>query len=208
MPLHQPGKPKPRRPATPSVPETHKGARTVGKPWRLVLRTPQQTHRLGQCVGALLRGGEVIALFGELGTGKTSLVRGMADGLLADSAAVSSPTFTLIHEYRGRLPLIHTDLYRLTASQLDDTGLGDYLDGHTVVAIEWADRWREGLPADRLEVCLAHRLPAARQAILTATGPSSARLLTELRTSLSRPRPTRVVRQTRVQSSRPRRASH
>ena len=159
-------------------------------------------------MGALLRGGEVIALFGELGTGKTSLVRGMADGLLADSAAVSSPTFTLIHEYRGRLPLIHTDLYRLTASQLEDTGLGDYLDGHTIVAIEWADRWREGLPADHLEVRLSHHPPAARQALLTATGPSSARLLAELRTSLSRRRPTRVVRQSRVQSSRPRRASH
>lgn len=208
MPFRQPGRPKPPRPPDSSAPQTHRGATPVGKPWRLVLRTPQQTHRLGQCVGTLLRGGEVVALFGELGTGKTSLVRGMADGLLADSAAVSSPTFTLIHEYRGRLPLIHTDLYRLTTSQLDDTGLGDYVDGHTVVAIEWADRWTDGLPADRLEVRLAHHPPAARQVLLTATGPSSTRLLAELRTSLSRRRPTRVVRRTRVQSSRPRRASH
>lgn len=208
MPFRQPGRPKPPRPPDSTAPQTHRGATPVGKPWRLVLRTPQQTHRLGQCVGTLLRGGEVVALFGELGTGKTSLVRGMADGLLADSAAVSSPTFTLIHEYRGRLPLIHTDLYRLTTSQLDDTGLGDYVDGHTVVAIEWADRWTDGLPADRLEVRLAHHPPAARQVLLTATGPSSTRLLAELRTSLPRRRPTRVVRRTRVQSSRPRRASH
>ncbi len=208
MPLRQSHTPKPNRPSDSSPPEAQAGAGPVGKPWRLVLRTPHQTHRLGQCVGTLLRGGEVIALFGELGTGKTSLVRGMADGLLADSAAVSSPTFTLIHEYRGRLPLIHTDLYRLTTSQLDDTGLGDYVDGHTVVAIEWADRWTDGLPADRLEVRLAHHPPAARQVLLTATGPSSTRLLAELRTSLPRRRPTRVVRRTRVQSSRPRRASH
>ena len=159
-------------------------------------------------MGTLLRGGEVIALFGELGTGKTSLVRGIAEGLLADSAAVSSPTFTLIHEYRGRLPLIHTDLYRLTASQLEETGLRDYLDGQTVVAIEWADRWKEGLPADRLEVRLTHRPPATRRALITATGPSAARLLVELRIAISRRHATRVVRQTRVQLARPRRASH
>ena len=76
-----------------------------------------------ECLGQLFKGGEVIALFGELGTGKTSLVRGIAEGLRAEPTAVSSPTFTLIHEYHGRLRLIHTDLYRLTASQLEDTGL-------------------------------------------------------------------------------------
>ena len=68
----------------------------------------------------------MVALFGELGTGKTSLVRGIAEGLCAEPTAVSSPTFTLVHEYRGRLRLIHTDLYRLVASQLEDTGLSDY----------------------------------------------------------------------------------
>ena len=134
-----------------------------------------------------------------MGTGKTSLVRGMADGLGAEPTAVSSPTFTLIHEYRGRLPLIHTDLYRLTAAQLDNTGLGDYVDGHTVIAIEWAERWGAGLPADRLEVHLTHRTPSARAAVLTPCGPSASRLLLALRSRLSTRRPTRVVRQTRVQ---------
>ena len=105
----------------------------ASKPWRIILRSPRQTHRLGQRLGKLLQGGEVLALFGELGTGKTSLVRGIAEGLLAEPTAVSSPTFTLIHEYRGRLRLIHTDLYHLTAVQLEDTGLTDYLDGHTVI---------------------------------------------------------------------------
>lgn len=199
MPSRQLRIPKPQRVPGASAREPHAEARPAVKPWCIILRTPHQTHRLGQYVGTLLHGGEVIALFGELGTGKTSLVRGIADGLRADSAAVSSPTFTLIHEYRGRLPLIHTDLYRLTAAQLEDTGLCDYLDGHTVIAIEWADRWKDGLPADRLEIHLTHRLPATRRAILTATGPSAARLLSDLRTSLSRRRPTRVARQTRVQ---------
>lgn len=149
-----------------------------------------------------------MALFGELGTGKTSLVRGIAEGLLAEPTNVSSPTFTLIHQYRGRLPLIHTDLYRLSAAQLEDTGLRDYLDGHSVTAIEWADRWGEGLPPDRLEIHLSHRPPASRRAILTANGPAASRLLAELRARLLKHGPTREPRQTGVQSSRPRRASH
>ena len=174
-------------------------APAASKPWRTILRSRQQTHRLGRCLGRLLQGGEVVALFGEMGTGKTSLVRGIADGLNAEPTAVSSPTFTLIHEYRGRLPLIHTDLYRLTAAQLDNTGLGDYVDGHAILAIEWAERWGAGLPIDRLEIHLTHRPPSARQALLTARGPSASRLLLALRSRMAVRRPTRVVSQTRVQ---------
>ena len=139
-----------------------------------------------------------MALFGELGTGKTSLVRGIAEGLLAEPTAVSSPTFTLIHEYRGRLRFIHADLYRLTASQLEDTGLSDYLDGHAVTAIEWADRWGTGLPPERLDIRFSHHPHATRRAILVANGHSACRLLAVLRT-LFKHRPTRVPRQTGVQ---------
>ncbi len=148
-----------------------------------------------------------MALFGELGTGKTSLVKGIAEGLLAEPTAVSSPTFTLIHEYRGRLRLVHTDLYRLTASQLADTGLSDYLDDHSVTVIEWADRCGNDLPPDRLEVRLSHDTPGTRRAILTAGGLSAGRLLAALRSRMSNGRPTGAPRQTRVQLSRPRRAS-
>ncbi len=208
MPSRRPRKPKPLpSPASPAR-QKHAGSSPVTKPWRTVLRSRQQTHRLGRCLGLLLQGGEVVALFGEMGSGKTSLVRGIADGLGAEPTGVSSPTFTLIHEYRGRLPLIHTDLYRLTAAQLDDTGLGDYLDGHMVTVIEWADRWGEGLPPDRLEIHLTHRSPTVRRATLSARGPSASRILVELRSRMSTRRPTRVARQTRVQLPRPRRASH
>lgn len=179
----------------------------ASKPWRIILRSPRQTHRLGQRLGKLLQGGEVLALFGELGTGKTSLVRGIAEGLLAEPTAVSSPTFTLIHEYRGRLRLIHTDLYRLTAVQLEDTGLTDYLDGHTVTAIEWADRWGSGLPSERLDIHLSHRPSATRRAILTASGRSACRLLDMLRTLLLKRRPTREPQPTGVQLPRSRRIS-
>lgn len=179
----------------------------AGKPWGILLRSPRQTHRLGRCLGTLLQGGEVLALFGDLGTGKTSLVRGIADGLRAEARAVSSPTFTLIHEYRGRLRFIHTDLYRLTAAQLEDTGLSDYLDGHTVTAIEWADRWGPGLPPERLNIHLSHRPQGTRRAVLTATGHSACRLLDTLRILLVRRRATREPRQTGVQLPRPRRTS-
>ena len=149
----------------------------------------------------------MVALFGDLGTGKTWLVRAMAEGLLADPTAVSSPTFTLIHEYQGRLRLIHADLYRLTAAQLNNTGLSDYLDGHTITAIEWADRWNVGLPPDRLDIHLSHGPTATRRATLTATGPSAARLLAAVRIRLSKNAPTREPQPTRVQLPRPRRAS-
>ncbi len=150
----------------------------------------------------------MIALSGELGTGKTSLVRGIAEGLRAEPTDVSSPTFTLIHEYHGRLRLVHTDLYRLTASQLEDTGLSDYLDGQTVTAIEWADRWGNGLPLDRLEIHLSHHPPRSRRAILTAQGLAACRLLAKLRTLWLKKRPPREPRQTRVQLPRSRRTAH
>ena len=208
MPSRRPHTPKPvPSPAAP-LRQTTAGSPPIGKPWHIVLRSPKHTHRLGRCLGTLLQGGEVLALFGELGAGKTSLVKGIADGLLAEPTDVSSPTFTLIHEYRGRLPLVHSDLYRLTAAQLKDTGLNDYLDGHTVTAIEWTDRWGDDLPADRLDVHLSHCPPATRRAILTARGPAARRLLDALRARLSANRPTRAAQQTRVQLNRPRRASH
>jgi tRNA threonylcarbamoyladenosine biosynthesis protein TsaE len=87
-------------------------------------------------IGESLEGGEVIALYGDLGTGKTVLVRGIAGGLGAPMRMVSSPTFVLIHEYQGRLRLAHVDLYRLEdPSELLHLGLDDYLDGQNVLAV-------------------------------------------------------------------------
>lgn len=149
-----------------------------------------------------------MALFGELGTGKTSLTKGIAAGMNVDPTAVSSPTFALIHEYPGRLRLIHTDLYRLIPAQLDDIGLSDYLDDHTIIAIEWADRWGKDLPSDRLEVHLSHRTTTTRRAIFRANGPIACRLLTALRSRLPKSRPTREPGKTRVQLPRPRRTPH
>jgi tRNA threonylcarbamoyladenosine biosynthesis protein TsaE len=92
-----------------------------------------------------LRPGSVILLSGDLGAGKTALVRGIAEGLGIDPGEVSSPTFTLIQEYRGgRLTLFHIDLYRLQAREVDDLGLDEIARGGGVMAIEWPDRLPRG----------------------------------------------------------------
>jgi tRNA threonylcarbamoyladenosine biosynthesis protein TsaE len=94
-----------------------------------------------------LQAGTTILLRGDLGAGKTAFVKGLADGLGLDANDVTSPTFTLVHEYRGgRLPLIHVDLYRLDAADLDDIGLDADLAGAGVMAVEWAERLTRSIP--------------------------------------------------------------
>jgi tRNA threonylcarbamoyladenosine biosynthesis protein TsaE len=103
-------------------------------------------------VATELSPGDVLLLSGNLGAGKTAFVRGLAAGLGVDPDEVSSPTFTIVHEYRGgRLPLYHADLYRLERAATDDLGLEEL--GHGVLAIEWPDRLTHALPgARRIEI--------------------------------------------------------
>jgi len=148
----------------------------------LLLSSPGKTESFGYAIGQLLRGGEVLALIGELGAGKTALVRGVVAGLGVPSAAVRSPTFLLVHEYQGRIPVIHIDLYRLqTPEEAESIGLSDYLTDGVAVAIEWADRFPQLLPDDRLEVRLAHRTRRTRSALLEARGPRSRSLLARIK---------------------------
>ena len=111
----------------------------------------EETASEGEALGRSLRAGDVVLLYGDLGAGKTAFVRGLARGLGASDEDVSSPTFTLIQEYRGRLTLYHVDLYRLESREADDLGLDDLIGGEGVVAIEWAERWN-GRPSGVLEV--------------------------------------------------------
>jgi|CXWL01.1.fsa_nt_gi tRNA threonylcarbamoyladenosine biosynthesis protein TsaE len=148
----------------------------------LHLSSPRETESFGNAIGQLLRGGEVLALIGELGAGKTALVRGIVAGLGAPAASVTSPTFLLVHEYQGRLPIIHIDLYRLQRpEETESIGLSDYLMDDAAVAIEWADRFPQLLPDDRLEVTLTHRTRTTRQALVEARGSRSRSLLARLK---------------------------
>lgn len=112
--------------------------------------TPAETLAAGRALAAGLRAGDVLALVGPLGAGKTQFVKGLAAGLGLDAEGVTSPTFTLLHEYRrpgARLPLCHFDFYRLeTAAEAAALGLEEIFDGDGVTAVEWADRFPELLP--------------------------------------------------------------
>ena len=136
------------------------------------------TEAAGAALGACLRGGDCVALVGDLGAGKTTFVRGVARGAGAAADDVASPTFALCHEYRGRVALLHLDLYRLDRErELDDLSFDDLLDRHDAAAlVEWADRYPHRLPGDHLVVTLAHD-GAARTLTAAATGPRAAALL-------------------------------
>jgi tRNA threonylcarbamoyladenosine biosynthesis protein TsaE len=116
----------------------------------------EETAALGREFARMLQPGAVVLLSGDLGAGKTAFVRGMAEGLGADPGDVSSPTFTLIQEYRGgRLLLHHVDLYRLAPKEVDDLGLDELTFGSGVTAIEWPDRLPRPF-SGALEVHVAH----------------------------------------------------
>jgi tRNA threonylcarbamoyladenosine biosynthesis protein TsaE len=107
----------------------------------IVSNSEQETRDIAAALARDLTMGSVLLLSGDLGAGKTAFVRGLAEGLGIDPGEVTSPTFTLVHEYRGgRLPLIHVDLYRLDRADLDEIGLDQDLAAIGVVAVEWSER--------------------------------------------------------------------
>ena len=140
------------------------------------MRTAVTTHSeadtsaTGRAFVQSLKPGSIVLLVGDLGAGKTAFVRGMAEGLGIDPADVSSPTFTLIQEYRsGRLPLFHVDLYRLQSIEVDDLGLDEMLQQGGVTAIEWPDRLPRPFE-DAIEVRIEHGDGSTRRIAIHASG--------------------------------------
>jgi tRNA threonylcarbamoyladenosine biosynthesis protein TsaE len=141
------------------------------------LRSLAATRKLGRRLGAALEPGDFIALTGDLGAGKTVLVKAIAEGAKVPEPA-TSPTFALVNVYQGRVKLQHLDLYRLTGpAELFALGFDDLLAEDAATVCEWADKAQQALPKDRLEIALEHAGPSSRRATLTATGPRGERLL-------------------------------
>ncbi len=132
---------------------------------------PDQTRHIGSTIGKMLTGGEVLAITGDLGTGKTCLVQGIAQGLEIAPSDITSPTFTLIHEHEGRIPLFHVDLYRLeNPSEIEAIGLEEYFSRDGVIAIEWAEHATTLLPRTRLDITLSHEGGNNRRITITKKG--------------------------------------
>jgi tRNA threonylcarbamoyladenosine biosynthesis protein TsaE len=172
-------------------------------PRRIITRSARATWQLGRRLGAALQPGDVVALIGDLGAGKTQLVRGACAGADVDEGDVSSPTFAIVQTYRGRLPFHHADLYRLAdLDELYATGFMDLVGSDGALVVEWADKVPGWAPAERLEIRLEEvaRHPNSRRIALIGTGPRHAALAELLAASArararARPLPRRVPKQ-------------
>ena len=122
---------------------------------KIICRDLADTKRVGGLIGECLRPGVTIALQGTLGAGKTNLVQAIAESLNVDRKTVVSPTFTMIQVHRGRLTLVHIDAYRIAdEDEFFELGIDEYLENDSVVAMEWAEKFSELLPMDRLEIAI------------------------------------------------------
>ena len=135
---------------------------------KLISDSREQTVEIGRRIGTFLGGGDIVALIGELGSGKTSLTQGIARGLdVAENVPVVSPTFTLVNEYPGRLPLVHLDVYRLSGpADLEDMGYEEYFYGGGAVVIEWAEKILDLLPETAIIIRMAYIDENARELII------------------------------------------
>ncbi len=142
--------------------------------------SPRETKLWGRRLATLLEGGELLALLGDLGAGKTCFVKGLARGLNLREDQILSPTFTMIQEHRGRLPLYHIDLYRLEDVPLDELGLREYLFSDAVAAVEWFERLRDAPSLECLEIKISFTSAGDRSIVFRGSGDRYVRLLESL----------------------------
>ncbi len=149
--------------------------------WTTGILDEAGTDRLGRALSDVLEPGTVISLVGNLGAGKTRLVRAVVEGLGLAGENVSSPTFVLIHEYPSRIPVYHFDTYRVKdLDEFQDLGVDEYFYGEGICFVEWGDRMRELLPRDHLRIQIEIVTPETRQSKFEATGPRSEAILDKL----------------------------
>ena len=146
----------------------------------LISKSPEDTQLLGKRLGGLAQAGDVFLLVGGLGTGKTCLTQGIAWGLDIEGYA-SSPSFVIVKEYHGRLPLYHIDFYRLDKiEEIHDLGLDDYLYGGGVCVVEWAEKGLSALPHEHLLIRLEYLSEKERRLTFQPEGERYLKLVSEL----------------------------
>lgn len=157
--------------------------------FEIELKDPESTIRFGKVLGSCAGPGQVIALIGELGAGKTTLVKAIARGAgISNDDMVSSPSYTLINEYYGRIPIYHFDLYRLEgAGDIEELGYVEYLEGEGLSLIEWADMAPQMLPPEYLEVKIEITGDESRKISLTAKGDIYKRIVSRLKSRNNAP---------------------
>jgi tRNA threonylcarbamoyladenosine biosynthesis protein TsaE len=154
--------------------------------FQITTRTVQETQKLGKTIGQRIKFPIVIGLSGDLGSGKTAFVQGLAEGLeIPGQYYITSPTFTLVNEYPGRLPLIHIDLYRLDGiHDFEDIGLDEMIYDQAVIAIEWAEKMSRQLPDHHLAMTFEIINDNDRKINLNAFGPRIVNLTKPLNESI------------------------
>jgi tRNA threonylcarbamoyladenosine biosynthesis protein TsaE len=145
----------------------------------------RETKMWGRRLASLLEGGELLALSGDLGAGKTCFIKGIARGLSLREENILSPSFTMIQEHHGRLPLYHIDLYRLDNVVLDDLGLREYLFSESIAAVEWFERLRGGDEFSRLSVAISYTGANSRRIEFSAVGERYCSLVARFRSRFS-----------------------
>ena len=138
---------------------------------KYITESAEETSKIGEQLGRLLSKGNIICLTGDLGAGKTAFTKGIAKGLAVDDY-VTSPTYTIINEYQGRLPLYHFDVYRLNdVEEMYELGYEEYFFGDGIVVLEWADIVRDIIPGERLWITILNsRGDDSREIIMEPTG--------------------------------------
>ena len=148
----------------------------------VITSSTEQTEDLGRIVGSLLEAGDLVCLYGDLGAGKTHFSFGIARGLEVREQYITSPTFTFVNEYEGRIPFYHIDLYRLQEpSQLESIGFEEYIDSDGATVIEWAERAEDELPSEALNIYLSPVSETGREIGFLAEGARYEKLLKDVK---------------------------
>lgn len=151
----------------------------------VITSSPEQTWRTGRMLGKLLNAGDTVCLYGDLGAGKTNFTYGIAQGLDVQERYITSPTYTFVNEYQGRVPLYHIDLYRLKEpGELEGIGFEGYLESDGVTVIEWAELAEDELPDEYLSVYFSSIDEKSREIGFFAEGERYEKLLDRLKHEL------------------------